>query len=300
MTPGKTVLRMFLILILLGLMVFTGKLMWDDYRSSGSAVGEVAGVVSPVSVNTENPVTPELSGVPPDPTVAPPQFSVTFIDVTKNLDEGQQVTFTWNVNGPAKTIKTTAVYFGTESTPHALATNVRPEDTRYRQVLPDFLLGMYDIPLRFVGSMKVQDAGTYYARAYAYINGKHYWSPERMFTVNKLPEIGIRVVQYPETVKAGDNASFTWDVSGPPAIAGFTAIAGGRQSHPGLLDPSVDISQTPYTVITRDFTNGTYNVPLRFIGNARIGQAGTYYFRAVVSINGKNIWSDEYSLTVTE
>ena len=67
---------------------------------------------------------------------------------------------------------------------------------------------------------------------------------------------------------------------------------------PGALDTVVDIPKTPYTVLVQDFTRGTYTVPLRFIGNAKVQDTGTYYFRALAFINGKNIWSDEYSFTV--
>lgn len=212
--------------------------------------------------------------------------------------EGEIATFTWHVAGPAISIPSTAVYYGTTSHPGPIPTDTRPEDTPYREVIKDFLSGTYGIPLRFVGSTAVGTPGTYFYRAYATIGSKHYWSGERNFVVKALPRHEINVLHYPSVVSAGGNAAFTWEIFGPAATTGFTAIAGGKQSLPGGLDASVDLPKTPYAVLTPDFTNGAYGVPLRFIGNVRVGEPGVYYFRALSFINGKNIWSDEYSFTV--
>ncbi len=158
--------------------------------------------------------------------------------------------------------------------------------------------GTYAVPLRFVGSTPVSAPGTYYYRGYARIGEKHYWSAQRSFAVTSKPKHDITVPNFPSAVVSGENAAFTWDISGPAATTGFTAIVGGKTSKPGKLETTVDVPQTLYTILTQDFNSGNFVVPLRFIGNARISDPGIYYFRALAFINGKNIWSDEYSFIV--
>lgn len=216
----------------------------------------------------------------------------------EELIEGDIATFTWYIGGPAKIIHTTTIYYGTTSAPGGLGDYVTPADARYTYHLGDFLQGDYTIPLRFIGNIYQLPPGTYFYRAYAFIDGKHYWSDEHSFVVKPTPKHEIRLEYRPGTVSSGANVVFTWDVYGPTATTGYTVIVGGKQSKPGMLDATVDISRTPYTVMVPDFTNGTYNVPLRFIGNTKAGDAGVYYYRALAFINGKNIWSDEYSFTV--
>ncbi len=241
---------------------------------------------------------PPSATLPPTPTPTPPSYAVSIIDGPGEILEGEVATFTWHVAGPTTSIRTTAVYYGTTSRPGVLLTDTRPEDTPYREALNDFLSGDYAVPLRFVGSVRVGTPGTYFYRAYVLIGGKHYWSGERSFVVRPLPKHDIKLLHYPSVVSAGGNAAFTWEIYGPVATTGFTAIVGGRQSLSGALDATVDLPKTPYAVLTPDFTNGSYGVPLRFIGNAKAGEPGVYYFRALAFVNGKNIWSDEYSFTV--
>lgn len=224
--------------------------------------------------------------------------TVTVLDGPKDLVEGDIATFTWFVESIPISIRTTTVYYGTTSDPGVLVTQALPEQTRYTRALEDFMDGSYGVPLRFVGSTPVSAQGTYFYRGYARIGEKHYWSGERRFVVKAKPKHEISISNFPNVVISGENAAFTWDIYGPAATSGFTAIVGGKTSKPGKLEATVDVPQTPYAILTQDFTSGNFAVPLRFIGNARITDPGVYYFRALAFINGKNIWSDEYSFTV--
>ncbi|MBI4064908.1 hypothetical protein HY409_00865 [Candidatus Gottesmanbacteria bacterium] len=246
---------------------------------------------------------PSLRDTPkaPTPTVVlplPDAHTILVINAPEEITEGNSGTFTWEVRGPATTIHTTTMYYGTSRSPGLLATSVEPGSTAYTDTIKDFMHGDFTVPLRFIGNVIVSKPETYYFRAYALIGGKHYWSSERSFVVKQIPKHEIKIVNPPGAVIAGGNVTFTWDVYGPAATTGFTAIVGGTQSKPGALDTSVDIPKTPYAVLVNDFTSGTYDVPLRFIGNAKIPELGAYYFRGLAFINGKNIWSDEYSFTV--
>jgi hypothetical protein len=173
-----------------------------------------------------------------------------------------------------------------------------PENSGYPLYLPDFLKGDYNVPLRFVGAIRINNPGIYYARAYTNIDGENIWSDERSFTVSRIPVNGIRIVNPPEKVSRGTNQPFTWEIVGPDNTTTFTTIVIGKLSKPGQLDDTVDIPRTPYAVLIKDFTGGNYRVPLRFVGNASFSEAGDYYYRALTYINNKNIWSEEYKLTV--
>ncbi|MEK7543559.1 MAG: hypothetical protein AAB557_01690 [Patescibacteria group bacterium] len=232
----------------------------------------------------------------PTPSIQMPL--VTVIDGPGDIIEGDIASFTWHVDAPPTTIRTTTVYYGTTSDPGVLVTQASPEQTQYTRALQDFMDGTYGVPLRFVGSMPMSTAGTYFYRGYARIGEKHYWSSERNFAVTSKLKHDIKVSNFPTVVTLGENAAFTWDIYGPAATIGFTAIAGGKTSKPGKLEATVDLPQTPYAILTQDFTSGSIAVPLRFIGNASITDPGVYYFRALAFISGKNIWSDEYSFTV--
>ncbi|MDP1722068.1 MAG: hypothetical protein Q8L37_02555 [Candidatus Gottesmanbacteria bacterium] len=223
---------------------------------------------------------------------------VTVIDGPGDLIEGDMASFTWYVDVMPTTIRTTTIYYGTTSDPGVLVTQAAPDQTQYTRALQDFMDGTYGVPLRFVGSIPINAPGTYYYRGYARIGEKHYWSSERSFVVTSKPKHDIKVSNFPAIVISGENAAFTWDIYGPAATSGFTAIVGGKTSKPRKLEKTVDLPQTPYTSLTQDFNSGSFVVPLRFIGNAKITDPGVYYFRALAFINGKNIWSDEYSFIV--
>lgn len=234
--------------------------------------------------------------IPPSPT--PVEYKVAFVDAPLSILEGTQATFTWTIDGPSKTIHKSAVYFGLSGTPGDLSKDTAPSETPYSETVKDFISGDYEIPIRFVGNATVVKPGKYYARVYALIDGKNYWSQERVFNVAPVPGHEIKIINFPEKVKLNDNTSFTWEISGPSATTAFTAIVGAKESKSDNLSQSVDLAQTPYKILVKDFINGNYSVPLRYVGNTVMPEYGTYYIRALTVINGKNIWSNEHTLSV--
>lgn len=251
---------------------------------------------TPVRVLTE---TPKIQiTLRPKATPTPAGYTLFFVDIPLDSTEGNTVPFTWRIEGLPNTIHTTSVYYGLESSPGNLSKLTKPSDTKYSRNVKDFMNGDYSIPLQFVGSGLLPSPGTYYARIYALINGEHIWSEEVTFSTKPLPKYEIKIINPPEKIKKGENIVFTWEVSGPSTTTTFTTIAIGTTSKSGNLDYTVDIPHTPYQILVKDFTNGSYNIPLRFIGNAVINDSGKYYYRVLAFVNSKNIWSDEYELTV--
>ncbi len=231
----------------------------------------------------------------PTPTIVP--NSVSFIEQPKDIIEEQSTTFTWYVDGSPNIITDTTVYFGTTSNPGVLTNNASPQDTSYTGALKDFMNGKYTIPLRFIASRQFLTPATYYYRGYALVDGKHIWSDEHTLNVTGPPH-SVKIVDKPGTVKVGESANFTWEVSGPPLTTNYSAIVYSKESKPGELRISTGITSTPYTTLVKDFTTGTYNVPLRFIGSAQLTEPGTYYFRGLTVVDNRNIWTEESSFKV--
>ena len=212
--------------------------------------------------------------------------------------EGTIASFTWSINGPPKTIHTTAIYYGSISSSADLGNHILPTDTHYTNVVKDFIKGEYSVPLQFVANEKKMVPGNYFFRAYAQIDELNLWTEEKTFTVRPAPKYEIKIINYPQKVSQGENTSFTWEIQGPTAETGFTAIVASKESMSGVLDTQVSVSNTSYKIIVNDFMGNKSQVPLRFIGNTKMQDSGVYYFRAVANINEKNVWSPEYSFTV--
>ncbi len=240
---------------------------------------------------------PTLTTTPP-PSPTPIPHIVKLINSPEEISEGDTATFTWNIEGPQQIIHSTTVYYGTKSMSEFLTQNASPATTPYTAALRDFIQGDFSIPLRFIANAVNLQPGTYYFRAYALIDGKHYWTDEEKLTVKLTTKHFIKIESKPDKISPGGNATFTWDISGAPATTGFTAIVFSKESKSEMLDTSVTLASTPYTALVKDFTQGNSQVPLRFVGNAQVSDPGTYYFRAIAVINEKNIWSDEHSFTV--
>ncbi len=293
-----------LILIFIALL-FTGLFIKSKSSTKNPVIknGKVLGGFAEIStkqVPAPTEIIPTPTDIPPTPTPTPIEYRVNFIDNTKELLEGGNATFTWYIDGPAKLFHKSAVYFGLVSNNGILKKDTAPADTTYTDSVKDFQTGDFIIPLRFVGNTIITKPGKYFTRAYALIDSNNFWSDEREITVKPIPTpaFDIKIINYPKTVKLNENSAFTWDISGPLATSVFTAIVGSKESKSGQIDESVDLSKTPYKILTKEFTNGIYSIPLRYIGNTIMPEFGTYYIRALVLINGRNIWSDEYTLNV--
>lgn len=239
-------------------------------------------------------------------------YRIVLIDAPKEISSGSTATFTWDIAGPPTTINHTSVHLGTTSNPGELGKEVKQADTKYTEMVADFANGTYNVPLRFVGNIQLMSEGKYYFRAHGLVKDKNYWSDEFSLNVVKATTSGeykISILYPPKSVSlsvlptgekeatTGGLVNFTWRIDGPPAIINHTSIYYGLVSNTGVFDDKVAPSDTKYTDFVKDFANGKYNIPLQFVGNTNIISPGTYYYRAYALVNGKNIWSNEYSFT---
>ncbi len=300
-TPMKTVKTM-LGFLLVVLTAFTTKLGVDYFNTPNSVPQEIFSPVAekdaPAVLGSTVAPTIPFATVIQQPTKKTTEATIAIDHLPSSVKAGDVATFTWSITSIPKTIPSTAVYFGRTSNTGVFTTAMTPDESGYTAATPEFISGSYTIPLTFIGNTKIPEPGTYFARAWALVDGKNIWSDEKSFIVDASPVHSVSITEKPDAVFAGANAAFTWDVSGPPSSAGYTAIVYSSTSYPGSLDTAAALQSTPYKTLTTEFSGGSYSVPLRFIGNAVIHEKGTYYIRALAVVGGKNIWSGESSFEV--
>lgn len=242
-------------------------------------------------------------------------YKVILVDAPKEVDSGMTATFTWRVDGPPATINHTSVHMGTTSNPGELGKDLKPGDTKYTDMVADFANGTFNIPLQFIGNIILSNEGKYYYRVHALVKDKNYWSDEFSFDVVKASASGdykISLLYPPKSVSLsvlpvddkeatmGGVVTFTWRIDGPPSTINSTTVYYGLSSNPGVLDQEVKPSDTKYTDFVKDFASGKFNIPLQFVGNTKLTEEGTYYYRVYAFIGGKHYWSSESNFTATK
>ena len=110
-------------------------------------------------------------------------YKVTILNAPTEVTEDQVFAYTWRVDGVPTAINHTSIHYGSVSNPGVLGKDVAPEDTKYTDLVKDFVKGDYSIPLQFVGNTTITKPGTYYFRGHAIINNENYWTDEYTLTV---------------------------------------------------------------------------------------------------------------------
>ncbi len=106
---------------------------------------------------------------------------IAFTSVPDSVKSSEGAYFQWSISGVQGTISSTEVYYGTESVSN-VDEYTSPAETAYSESLSD-TSGNHQLPGTFEALLDINEPGTYYARAHAFINGKHYWTDEVSFTV---------------------------------------------------------------------------------------------------------------------
>ncbi len=113
--------------------------------------------------------------------VQPSSYRLSLISVPEEVTAGKIMTFTWRIDGPPIIINHTAVYFGLESNPGDLGEKVKPSDTEYTDYTKEFSDSKSNVPLQYIGNVKIASPGAYFFRVYADIDGKNFWTKEGQF-----------------------------------------------------------------------------------------------------------------------
>ena len=111
-------------------------------------------------------------------------------------------------------------------------------------------------------------------------------------------EYKAKFIDSPVELMEGGQATFTWTIDGPPKTIHKSAAYFGTISNGGILTKDVSPAETKYTDSTKEFLNGDFIIPIRFVGNAAISKPGKYFVRVYALIDNENYWSDERIFTV--
>lgn len=117
-------------------------------------------------------------------TTPPPQSVSVSLNAPQQAAAGPvSVSWTVSASNPTQTEFTT-IYFDTEATPSALTASVTPDMVGYRYRLDDFTRGQFDLPDTFKSLLlPPARAEKIYVRAYARVNGQHFWSEEKSIDI---------------------------------------------------------------------------------------------------------------------
>lgn len=235
-----------------------------------------------------------ISGCVSEPPPAEPQTTpaatpaegVRVLTAPVFAEAGSSFEVTWRVVSLVeKNIIHTAVHYGPEHNSEPLTLQSYPDLTTPQMGL---------IPADFRASMTINRTGVTYFRAHAIIDGVDYWSDERTITVTGPPTIvpsgtpAIRVTSYPGSVTGEKDFTIQWELSGgtPGDISSTSVLWGYRSGGTNISDyPRVSSVQTGKT-------------PGVFSAVLKAPASGTIYFRAHAIVDGSDLFSPEYLITI--
>lgn len=103
----------------------------------------------------------------------------------------------------------------------------------------------------------------------------------------------VTITSAPALVATDQAIPISWRIDGQSATTPHTAVHYGPKS---VADPK---GPSDYPFASNFFcTTKACNIPNEFSAQVKISEPGNYSFRAHVVINGKNIWSDEKTVSV--
>lgn len=232
-------------------------------------------------------VTPTPTGTPM-PTLTPtptPGYSVEVLSAPAAAAAGKSFEVSWRVNSPVqKNIPHTAIHYGPDSKSEPLTLTSYPSLTPVQNGT---------IPADFSTNITISRTGIIYFRAHAIIDGTNYWSDEKMIAVyipsNVTPSVTPTIkVTSPGIVNGEANFTIQWEVSGgAPGDISQTAIYWGYNSG------SANISDYP-----RATNLQTGKTPMGFSVELKAPATGPIYFRAHAIVDGVNVYSPEYQITI--
>jgi len=117
-----------------------------------------------------------------------PEIKIFLTTFPQDIKAKNTQTFNWQIDTPnTYTTSQTAVYYGSQSNSGQLNPQDSPQDQKYTHYTTDYLHGAFFLPDTFSSSAEFPLPGQIYYRAYANINGQHYWTDEYHFTITSLP-----------------------------------------------------------------------------------------------------------------
>lgn len=129
-----------------------------------------------------------------------PRYTLTIVDAPAQADVGEEVTFTWRIEGDETSTDHTAVHFSLASTADQDEVGLDDFDA-----LTEVQTG--DVPDTFEATFEMPFPGIVYFRAHTIIDGANYFSNEQTVQVEGTP---MEVLESPAQVEAGSDFDVSW------------------------------------------------------------------------------------------
>ncbi len=221
------------------------------------------------------------------PVIVPQQkhVSLSVIRVpTEILTEGDKFSVMWYVDSePVSQASDTAVHYGEEPESAPLALDTYPLSTPIQTGT---------VPGTFSAEITAGEKNIY-LRVHAAVDGKDYWTEESTVRVRAIPlNLSIAITQAPSEMNANAGFSINWTVesnkakrldvmelrygSESSAVAGAAAYPESRMILDGAAPGSYGARFDPFM------------------------KQGIIYFRVRVQVEGRDYWSDEFSIRMVQ
>lgn len=215
-----------------------------------------------------------------------PRYTLTVVDAPAQADVGEEVTFTWRIEGAETSTDHTAVHFSLAST--AGQDEVGLDDFG---ALTEVQTG--DVPDTFEATFEMPFPGIVYFRAHTIIDGANYFSDEQTVQVAGTP---MEVLEVPSQVEAGSDFDVSWrfrylgQVDTPHTAIHFDDASHDQPVHNG--DPFAwDLGLRPQPAHSGQ-------IPAEFTATIPANKPGQIYFVAHGIVGGVNWLSVEQSVEV--
>ncbi len=120
-------------------------------------------------------------------------YSVQLLSLPDDIEPNQTFTIKWKVESTIPKSVKTGLLYGTRSIPYPTSPSNYAHETGSTSK---------KAPAIITADLSLDKPGTYYVRAYAFVNNRYYWSDERRVTV-KEPEKNETEVENPNIVEIG-------------------------------------------------------------------------------------------------
>lgn len=131
------------------------------------------------------------------------QPTVTILSAPLTANTNEDIYIDWVINSYPGTTSHTAIHYGSYSVPNPTGPNDYPGASKY--------IGAdkpVNIPGEFSTTIKILQSGIYYYRAHTVINGKDYWSNERMITIRSTPTMQTETTSSSGSSSSGSSYSY--------------------------------------------------------------------------------------------
>lgn len=114
------------------------------------------------------------------------KYSVSIVSATNAANVSDKTArIDWKITGADKTITGSAIYYDYDSHSGSYDLSVAPDLAGYTNHTKNYQDREIDIPNTLSADLSLDQVGTLYYRAYAAIDGKHYWTEERKIIIKE-------------------------------------------------------------------------------------------------------------------